>query len=323
MALADSLRLTGWQRRFEQILQRRGPLQPPLVIGYRQVYILPTRFGMTFGVLLFAMLFGALNYNNNAALFMSFLLATAAQISTFRSWRNLSGLHIERIGVKPVFAGEPAMLQIHCHEQQGLERPSMAFAIGSKDPQQRFSLRPWQVIACEVAVATQQRGWLQLPRLTLATSYPLGLFRAWSYVQPGQRCLVYPAPAQQPPPLPAPSQSEQQRQKRLQSDTEYEGLRDYRFGDNLKAIAWKASARNRQLISRDEPPSSHSEHMFQLRATGVGNSEQQLSILTSWVLLAEQRHHHYGLDLPGLQIAPANGSAHLHQCLRELALWQA
>ena len=323
MAFADSLRRHGWQQRFESFLQRRGPMQPPLVIGYRQVYILPTRFGITFGVLLFAMLFGALNYNNNAALFMSFLLATAAQISTFRSWRNLSGLHIERIGVQPVFAGEPALLQIHCREQQGLERPSMAFSSAGSKTEQRFSLRPWQSISCELAVATSQRGWLSLPRLTLATSYPLGLFRAWSYVQPDQPCLVYPAPAQQPPPLPAPTQSEQQRQRRLQSDNEFEGLRDYRVGDNLKAIAWKASARNRQLISRDEPPSSHSEHMLRLHDTGAAGVEQQLSILTSWVLLAERRQHHYGLDLPGLNIAPDNGPAHLHQCLRELALWQA
>ncbi len=318
-----STRPQAWQRRFEQFLQRRGSLQPPLVIGYRQVYILPTRFGITFGILLFAMLFGALNYNNNAALFMSFLLAGAAQVSTFRSWRNLSGLRIGGIGVQPVFAGDDAILQIHCSETQGLERPGLVFATGSKGQQQGFSLRPWQNIVCTVPVATRRRGWLELPRLTLASSYPLGLFRAWSYLQPGNSCLVYPAPARQPPPLPAPAQSQHQQPQRLHCDHEFEGLRDYRVGDHLKAIAWKASAKNRHLISRDEPPTRHSEYLFSLRDTCVDDTEQQLSILTSWVLLAEQWQHHYGLDLPGLHIAPAHGQQHLHACLRELATWRA
>jgi uncharacterized protein (DUF58 family) len=322
MSFADSLRRPVWRQRFEQYLQRRGPQQPPLVIGYRQVYILPTRFGITFGVLLFAMLFGALNYNNNAALFLSFLLATSAQISTFRSWRNLSGLHIERISTQPVFAGEPVIMQIHCSEQQGLERPSLACSSSNDEQQHRFSLRPWQNARCQVAVNTRRRGWLELPRLTLATSYPLGLFRAWSYLQVGHPVLVYPAPARQPPPLPAATQSQPQRQRRLHSDNEFEGLRDYRYGDNLKAIAWKSSARNRSLISRDEPPANHSEYLLTQQQTGVASSEQQLAILTSWILLAEQRGYHYGLDLPGLHVAPAHGPEHLHACLRELALWQ-
>lgn len=323
MLRIGSLHLTSLQQGFENWLQRRGPLQPPLVIGYRQVYILPTGFGVTFGVLLFAMLFGALNYNNNAALFMSFLLATAAQISTFRSWRNLSGLRIERISAAPVFAGDDAQIQIQVQELQGLERPSLQFGSANDESVHGFSLSAWQSVQTTVPVTTHRRGWMELPRLVLATSYPLGLFRAWSYLQATQRCLVYPAPANHPPPMPAPAQSQQLQHQRLHTENEYEGLRDYRHGDNLKSIAWKSSARNLKLISRDEPPTNHNEYLFTLQDTQTVGTEQQLAILTSWLLQAEQGRKHYGLALPGLSLAPRHGQAHLHECLRELALWQA
>jgi uncharacterized protein (DUF58 family) len=313
----------AWQRRFDGWLHRRGPLQPPLTIGYRQVYILPTRFGITFGVLLLAMLFGALNYNNNAALFMSFLLGTAAQVSTFRSWRNLSGLAVQRVHAAPVFAGEPLSVRLQCAEPAGLERPGLELDAGGIEGRDRLVLAPWDTRELVLAVPTRRRGWQTLPRLRLSTTYPLGLFRAWSWVQPAQRCLVYPAPARQAPPLPAAAVSSRQRRRRLDQDTEFAGLREYRHGDNLKAIAWKASARNSQLISRDEPPTSHSEYLFTPRQTGAADTERQVAVMTHWVLLAERRRHVYGLDLPGCRVAPGRGAAHLHDCLRELALWRA
>ena len=40
-----------------------------------------------------------------------------------------------------------------------------------------------------------RRGWLPLPRVTIETTWPLGLIRAWSYAAPELACLVYPAPA--------------------------------------------------------------------------------------------------------------------------------
>ena len=45
-----------------------------------------------------------------------------------------------------------------------------------------------------LAVPAARRGWLPLGRVMLETRFPLGLFRAWSYVEPDARCLVYPRP---------------------------------------------------------------------------------------------------------------------------------
>jgi hypothetical protein len=44
----------------------------------------------------------------------------------------------------------------------------------------------------ELDVPSERRGWLELPRIRLSTTQPLGLVRAWSWVWPEQPLLVYP-----------------------------------------------------------------------------------------------------------------------------------
>ncbi len=313
------------QPRFQRWLQHRGPLAPPFTIAYRQVYILPTRFGVTFAVLLTAMLLGALNYNNNAALLLAFLLATAAQLSTFRTWRNLSGLDVGTVHAQPVFAGEPAVFRLNIYERQGFERPILELDSVHADAQNtgaRLTLAAGQSGMLEMPVATSRRGWLECPRLRLSTIYPLGLFKAWSWVYPQQRCLVYPQPLDNAPALPRPSVGDGKRNLQPEPDADFAGLRDYRQGDHLKDIAWKATARMNKLISREEPPTAYSELQFKLSQTGSQDIEHGLRVLTTWVLLAEQRSLKYGLSLTGVEVEPDNGPAHLNQCLRTLALWQ-
>src|SRR5207245_2611316 len=54
-----------------------------------------------------------------------------------------------------------------------------------------------------LAVPAARRGWLPLGRVMLETRFPLGLFRAWSYIEPAARCLVYPEPERSASPPPA------------------------------------------------------------------------------------------------------------------------
>ena len=52
-------RLRAWAAR------RHGVDRLPAAIDRRRIYILPTRFGLVVGALLFAMLLAGLNYNSN------------------------------------------------------------------------------------------------------------------------------------------------------------------------------------------------------------------------------------------------------------------
>jgi uncharacterized protein (DUF58 family) len=51
--------------------------------------------------------------------------------------------------------------------------------------------------------------------------------------------------------------------------------------------------------------------------------EARLSRLAGWVLAAERGNAHYGLRLPGLELAPGRGDQHRSACLEALALFDA
>ncbi|MCI1709383.1 MAG: hypothetical protein LKM39_02675 [Chiayiivirga sp.] len=58
------------------------------------------------------MLLGALNYNNNPALMLCFLLGSAAHTSLLRAYLNLRGLRLEQVGADAVHAGEAQTLRL-------------------------------------------------------------------------------------------------------------------------------------------------------------------------------------------------------------------
>jgi hypothetical protein len=55
---------------------------------------------------------------------------------------------------------------------------------------------------------------------------------------------------------------------------------------------------------------------------GSGDTEEKLSILTSWVLRAEHRQIPYSLELPGDALPTDLGEEHRHACLKILALFK-
>ncbi|MGN6111547.1 MAG: DUF58 domain-containing protein, partial [Luteimonas sp.] len=112
----------GWRRRLEGWARPRGPEPLPVRFDRRRVYVLPTAFGLFFGVLLVAMAVGALNYNNNPALLLCLLLAGAANTSLLAAHLQLTGLTIDAVGAEPVPAGTPLQLRVHARAPAGRER---------------------------------------------------------------------------------------------------------------------------------------------------------------------------------------------------------
>ncbi len=108
------------------------------------------------------------------------------------------------------------------------------------------------VVEAVLAVPAAQRGWLALGRVMLETRFPLGLFRAWSFVEPEARCLVYPRPERSP--LPPPGNEANAGSLRPQSigNEDFAALRAYQRSDSPRHVAWKAVARSDTQNTRSE-----------------------------------------------------------------------
>jgi hypothetical protein len=109
-------RLRRWVRK------RHGRDPDPMTLTSRRIYILPTGLGVAYAAMIFAMFLGAMNYSNNLALGLAFMLGALGLTAMHYAHRNLANLRIAAAGTDPVFAGEPAHFNIALENQAPLAR---------------------------------------------------------------------------------------------------------------------------------------------------------------------------------------------------------
>lgn len=297
--------------------------QVPIILTQRRIFIMPTRSGLLYGVVLCVMLIGAINYNLSLGHALVFLLTGLGLVAMVHTFRNLIALRITPGRVEPVFAGEIARFHIIIESSHRQARRALELAFGGNETV-IVDVLPGVPGTIAVPCLAPNRGRLDPGRITLSTRYPLGLFHAWSYPHPFLSCLVYPRPIETP--LPPPfivSHSGQRRGDSGQED--FTGLRLRQPSDPPRHIAWKAVARdidNRPLLIKQFAGGAVEELWLDASLTRAGGGlETQLSLLAGWVIAAERTQTCYGLRLPGLEIAPNQGSAHRDACLEALALY--
>ena len=315
MSLASTLR--QWLFRFGR------DEQLPIVLTQRRIFIIPSKTGLLFAVVLGLMLIGAINYNLSLGHALVFLLGGLGLVAMVHTFRNLVTLRLTPGRAEPVFAGETARFTVHLENTRQQPRRALDLAFGQNET---ISTNIPANASTTVAVPCQttRRGLLDPGRITLSTRYPLGLFYAWSYPHPPLNCLVYPKPIETPlPDASAVADTGQRQGEHGQED--FTGLRQRQPNDSPRHIAWKAVARNidnSPLLIKQFTGGASEELWFDLDlAPADASLESRLSILAGWVLAAEAAHVRYGLDLPGQTIVPDQGDTHRNKCLEALALY--
>lgn len=322
MALAATLR-----ERFARWALRTRPPEPvPVVLGQRRIYVLPTRAGLMYTISLLVMLIGSINYNLSLGYALSFLLAGLGIVAILHTFRNLIGLRLTPGRSEPVFADETAHFLVVLDNPRAEARP-------------RVQLRPAGGSAeiADIDAATQttvrlglpatRRGWLALPRITIETTYPLGLVRAWSYAAPAAHCLVYPRPAESAPPLPTQGGGASGHMQEARGSEDFAGLKRHQPADSPRHVAWKAVARQDAAAplqtKRFAGAAAETSWLEWNQTPPTADTEHRLAILARWLLDAAEAGLSWGLRLPGTELAPDGGDAHLHTCLKALALHEA
>jgi uncharacterized protein (DUF58 family) len=309
--------------RFRQWWQNRLPHTDTWLLGQRNIYILPTRAGLTFALTMLVMLLASINYQLNLGFALTFLLMGAGIVSMHLTHGNLRGLTLHLRPLVPGFAGDPVLLDVAVHNP-GRERHGLALRF-----EERSRYGPSDAW-CDAAAGGQgsahlsfvpaHRGWHEAPVLVLETNFPFGLFRAWTVWRPAARALAWPRPEQPAPPLPRSAAAPgDERARPHASGSELDGVRPWRRGDTMRQVVWKKVARSGEMVSRETTGSaSRSLWLDWAEATG-GDVEQRLSRLAAWVLLAHREGLDCGLRLPGRELPPQHGEAHRRAALDALA----
>ncbi len=327
-ARAKGAGLRGWLRRSTgKWLPRRGTLDAgEVVLSQRRVFILPTRAGIGFAVLLLVLLIGSINYQLGLGFALSFLVLSCALVDMVFTYRNLAHLALQQGRMPQVFAGQEAQFELHLTNRSKLARYGVWIDFDDiKEPRHAVDVKAAGSAAVLLAVPTTDRGWLQPARVVLSTRFPLGLYRAWSYWRPAARALVYPRPEEGAPPLPLSGSASGS--GRAGGNDDFAGVRSYQAGDSPRQLAWRQIARldpslGGQLVTKHFEGATGDELVLDFAALPAYlDVELRLSRMTRWVLDAEQRALPYAFRLGSLRYDAANGAAHQAACLRALALY--
>jgi uncharacterized protein (DUF58 family) len=307
----------------------RHPRTDTWTLTQRNIYILPTRSGAMFAVLILVMLVAAINYQLNLGYVLTFLLAGAGFVSIHLTHNNLRGLTLH---LKPPpngvagFAGEALTLEVVLTSPSRAHH-SVALGFGDNPSAARahdvfVDVPAGGQAGARLTLVPPRRGRHDVPTLRAETYYPFGLFRAWTVWRPAAQMLAWPAPERPLVPLPAaPDVAGEAAQRKPSESGEFEGVRSYRRGDALKRVVWKKAARTGELVSREASSALQQELWLDWRQTQIAGTEPRLSRLAAWVLAAESAGIAHGLRLPGVELALGSGSVQQRRSLDALALW--
>ena len=128
-----TLRLANWIAREPPASQRE------VLLDRRRVYILPTRAGLAFGLVLLALLIGAINYELQLGFLLTFLVAGVAIAGMHHTHRNLARLTLRAHHAENVFAGDAA--SFHLAIANPTREARYALEISPVPPRRRWPAR--------------------------------------------------------------------------------------------------------------------------------------------------------------------------------------
>jgi uncharacterized protein (DUF58 family) len=316
--------------RWQSFVDRRSPPQDRLTLHHRNLYIVPSRAGWTFALVSLILLLAAINEQLNLGHALAFLLGGVGFSTMARSHGNLQGLALTLRSGERVHAGDCLALQVVISGSSARQSAhGLQLSTGTSDTPVWAEVSPGGESVAVVSLPCPLRGEQQLPRLKVLSRYPLGLFTVWGHWRPAQTVLVWPAPERPCPPWPLGAAEGDQRPQGAPSAETPDALREWQRGDSLRQVAWKKSALTMfnggsPVVRIGQAQTARQCTLDWTHTQGLA-TEARLSRLAAWLIQAQEEADRtgmaYGLSLPGTQIEPSQGVAHLHQCLDALARW--
>lgn len=300
-------------------LTRRLPPADAVRFGRRNLFIFPSREGGLFLVLLVIMLLTGINYQNSLVYLLTFLLGALYYVGILQTHDNLSGVRLTLARMDDGFVGAPVAVHLR-FQAEDRDRPAIRVSLDGQQGLVNLD-KPAGAVA-ELPFSPSRRGWNALPRICVETRYPLGLFKAWSYVWLASPMLAYPRPIE-PGAVRQGGRGEDEGQQVHASVEPSDDLllRPYRVGDPMQRVQWKRYAKDgHKVITEREPMTTDSRWLDYEMFQGV-EPELRLSYLSWLVEDCHRRKRIFGLRLPGEELAPGQGPGHRQAALRRLALF--
>lgn len=307
-------------QRYQSFLDRRIPPAKSITLNRKNIFIFPSRPGLYFLVWLFVLLVAAINYENNIAFALVFLLVGLFIIGILHTYANLSAVKVSAVRASSGFAGDTVEFELLVSKPgNSMSRHDISLSWPDSDGV-TVSLDSSSKDQVKLNIRASRRGLLRPGRLTLETVYPLGLVRAWSYLAVDLSAIIFPKPIASDLLTDSQGDTDEGHMLVATGADEFYGFKDYVPGDPLKHVYWKSYAKGQPLTTKHFASYQQTQRWLEWDNC-YGDIEHRLSQLCYWVLKLEQRHQEYGLRIPGFELKPDTGPSHQIKALKALALF--
>lgn len=298
--------------------QRALSIQPQS-LDSGNLYILPSRFGWAFAIVLLTLFLSAINYQVSAVFFLVFLLAIAGLVSAWEAHFNMKGLAVECLTIDDAWEGGNVKVILVLNKKRALSY-ALQYQFPHQEPLilEKFSGENIQI---SLSLPAEKRGCFKLPRITFSSYFPFGLFRVWGYIYFDTDYYVYPKSID-PGFWPQSAKDIGTNAATIAGNEEIYDLKPVlNPWTQPGRIAWKIAARGQGWYLKTMVSSEGNYWVFRLQDLPATHLEENLQHLCYWLQKAEKEGYFYGLELKGAKSELSQGPIHLTHCLRQLATY--
>jgi len=345
--------MTVLQSYWNKWLNRRIPAAAQHHLNHHNIFIFPAKFGLLFLALCVLLFLLGTNYQNNLMLLLCYFLLAIFLVNLLASYINFARIDLQ-IGKCPeVFVDDnlhiplwlnanndgtcPANGLLHFKFQAIKHKPSNNTKTQPKQPKQPSTLVDADAFSNPINLSQkcQQRGKLTLSRVTVESSYPLGLYRCWTHLAFTHQITVFPKPLPCEIRLHVSEHNSAKKSGEIANEQtgheDFSHLKTYQIGEPLNHVAWKQLAKGRGMVSKQFSSIGNHIGWLKLSADYTNKTlslpnkeaatalEKELGELCYQVIELSRTQRTFGLDLGAQCIAPNSGAVHRLACLDALA----
>ncbi|ENU29524.1 hypothetical protein F991_02572 [Acinetobacter sp. CIP-A165] len=299
-----------FKQQVRQWIAKRFRVDRSKTLLQKDILVFIHTHGFLYLALILITFIAGINYGNNLILGFCFLLSAILCISFYLTFKQLHALHIEVVNTEVGQVGQVLTLKLFLKQKSNVAR---YLRVQWHDQEQIFYLDQAQQ-SLELGFFPQQRGEYAFDTIKIYSTYPLGLVRAWTYLNLKQKVWIAPKAYDW--------QKEHKNQPSHTNDSldEFRELRTFQQGDSYQNVAWKQVARGQGFfIKMFEAQANHQHLEIDYQQIPVQSHEEKLSFMMGLIEQCEQFGDDYALILPHARLESGQGSSQLIQAKRLLA----
>jgi uncharacterized protein (DUF58 family) len=301
-------------------------LQDFISIKTKRIFIIPSRYGIYFLLTLFILFLISLSFGHSLAFTTTFIFFSLIMVSAHFTNYNIDRVHVASLKAINVVACEESSFDVLVINESNKWRFDMQLSFVHSGRSEVFSLKPHERKIVRVSAVIAERGSYRVERMRLFTTFPFGLFYAWSFKELNSNFICEPKRSQEELTLPSgqsySSESGDSKELTMGGSEDFYGHINYQDGMPPKGIDWKALARGRGKLYKQFVEYGGSRLLLDFNHV-TGTLEEKVEKLALLLDLAESNGHTYAFSSEDKEPLFGKGLEFKKQCLEELALFKS